>query len=484
MNNAVVSFADLIFHHALARPEKPAIILPDRVATYDMMAQGILRVEGRVKALGLAPGALICLSFNNPIRHLIVGAALFRLGHPVISAEKPQDILSLQLPIAAFLHETGVPFMPGQRQAVVDDTWFAGERRPLVASPPKGFADERMIGCVALSSGTTGRPKAISLTVKAFQLWVMNYFSTLGLGTWDRLVLLIGLNSSWGYTIAAHALFAGRTLLFAANPRETLHLVSVYGVDAMAATTVQLREILRQETKEPTPCTSLRTILTGGGLASRAMIADARARLCSTIVNLYGSTEAGGTAFANFDRLMETEGATGFVAPWAEVGIVDADGKVLPVGNDGILRIRATCQGAPYPPGADNPSFRDGWFYPGDRGRITPDGLMIVNGRTSDVINVGGHKLAPEVIEDILRGHPAVAEVAAFGNMGASGIEEISVALVTSKAVADRELIVWCAERNLPLTRVCIVDAMPKTESGKINRELLKRRVFEPGART
>src|ERR1700690_1047783 len=272
MSNAVVSFADLIFHHALSRPDKPAVILPDRVATYDMMAQGILRVEARVKTFGLPSGTLVCLSFNNPIRHLIVGAALFRLGHPVISAAGPADLQALELPIGAFLHEAGVPFMSGQRQSVVDDAWFAGERQPLTASPPNGFADDQKICCVALSSGTTGRPKAISLTLKAFQQWVMNYYSTIGLGTWERLVLLVGLNSSWGFTIAAHGLFGGRTLLFAANPRETLHVVGVYGADALAATTIQLREILRQQTKEPMPCTSLRTVLTGGGLASRAMI--------------------------------------------------------------------------------------------------------------------------------------------------------------------------------------------------------------------
>ena len=484
MGNAIVSFVDLIFHHALSRPDKPAVILADRVATYDMMAQGILRAEARIKALGLAPGALVCLSFENPIRHLIVGAALFRLGHPVISAGQPNELLALRLPIGAFLHEVGVPFLPGQLQSVVDDTWFAGERQFLAASPPKGFVDDQMICCVALSSGTTGRPKAISLTLKAFQQWVMNYYSTIGLGVWERLVLLIGLNSSWGFTIAAHALFGGRTLAFAANPREALHLIGVYGADALAATTIQLREIVRQQTNEPMPCTSLRTVLTGGGLASRAMIADARARLCSSIVNLYGSTEAGGTAFATVDRLTGIEGATGYVAPWAEVEIVDSDGKALPAGTDGVLRIRATCQGAPYPPGADDPSFRDGWFYPGDRGRIASDGLMVLSGRTSDVINVGGLKLAPEVIEDVLGTHPAVTGVAAFGNPGDSGIEEISVALSLSRPVAERHLIEWCAERGIPLTRVFILEALPKTSSGKIHRDLLKRQLLASDPQT
>jgi acyl-coenzyme A synthetase/AMP-(fatty) acid ligase len=475
---SVVSFVDLIFHHALSQPEKPAIILPDRVVTYDMMAQGILRVDDRIAALGLPAGGLVSLSFDSPIRHLIVGSALFRLGHPIVSVTRPDQLAPLQLPVVAVMHEAGVAFIPGQRHVLVDDAWFAGERRPLAASPPKGFADERSICCVALSSGTTGHPKAISLTVKAFQQSVMNYYSTLGLGMWQRLLLLIGLNSYWGYTLAAHALFAGRTLTFAANARESLHMIAVYGADALAATSVQLRELLKQQTREPMPCGSLRTILTGGGLASPEMIADARARLCSSIVNLYGSTEAGGTAFAPCDRL-DSEGATGFVAPWAEVEVVDARGNTVPLGTDGMLRIRATCQGAPYPPGTENASFRGGWFYPGDLGRIMPDGLLVLSGRTSEVINVGGYKVAPEAIEETLLRHSAVAEAAAFGSMGAGGIEEISVALVANRPVAEQHLIEWCAARGVPLSRAFFLDALPKTASGKIDRDLLKRTLLD-----
>jgi acyl-CoA synthetase (AMP-forming)/AMP-acid ligase II len=479
----VVSFVDLIFHHALSQPEKPAIILPDRVVTYDMMAQGILCAEDKIRALALAPGALVCLSLDSPIRQMIIGAALFRLGHPVLLAPKPGSVDALRLPIGAYLHDPGELLIPGKRQAAVDENWFVGERRSVSSSPPKGFAHDQAICCVALSSGTTGRPKAISLTVKAFQQWVMNYYSTIGLGTWRRLLLVIGMSTSWGFTIAAHALFGGRTLIFAANPREVLHMISVYGADAMAATTVQLREIVRQQAKEPLPTGSLSVILTGGGLASRALIAEARASLCSLIVNLLGSTEAGGTAFATVDRLMEIEGATGYVAPWAELEIVDSADKPVPVGSEGIVRIRATCQGAPYPPerAAENTSFRGGWFYPGDLGRYGENGLLILTGRTSEIINVGGLKLAPEVVEETLRKHPAVTDVAAFGNMGDGGIEEIFVALVANRPVADDHLIGWCAERGLPLKRVFFVEALPKTPSGKIHRDLLKRQLLGEG---
>jgi acyl-coenzyme A synthetase/AMP-(fatty) acid ligase len=477
---SVVSFADLIFHHALTRPEKPAIILPDRVVTYDMVAQGVLRAEQRIRALAPAPGVLVCLSIESPIRQMILGAALFRLGHPVVGAAKLADIAASQLPVGLYLHGPGVPFIPGQRQAVVEDEWFAGERQALMASPSKGFTDDQQICCVALSSGTTGRPKAISLTIKAFQQWVMNYYSIIGLGSWERLLLLVGLTSSWGFSLAAHALHAGRTLVFAANPRESLHMIGVYSVDAMVATSMQLREIVQEQARAPVPTSSLRAIMTGGGLLSRSMIAEARARLCSSIVNLYGSSEAGATAFATTDRLTGVEGATGFVAPWAEVEIVDAGDNAQASGTDGIIRIRATCLGAPFPPGADNPNFRNGWFYPGDLGRIGADGLMILSGRTSDLINVGGLKLAPEIVEDTLRKHPAVTEVAVFGSMGASGIEEISVALVAGRPVAESHLVEWCAERGLPLTRIFFIDKLPMTESGKVHRELLKQQLLKP----
>ena len=103
-------------------------------------------------------------------------------------------------------------------------------------------------------------------------------------------------------------------------------------------------------------------------------------------------------------RLSEA-GAVGFVAPWAEVQAVDEAGRVLPAGSDGVLRIRADCQGRPFleKGGSGDDNFRDGWFYPGDVGRVGADGMLSVLGRVSDIINAGGTKMAPELIEDAVR---------------------------------------------------------------------------------
>ncbi len=474
MSTAPRTFADFILHHALTRPEKPAIILADRVVTYVMMAQGILRVEERIRGLCLSPHELVCIAIESPIRHMIVAAALFRLGHPVMSVAKVADIVPLRLPVDIFLQSAPESLIAGKRQIMVDDEWFAGERRPIMSVPAAGFESDQSICRVDLSSGTTGRPKALSLTVKAFHEWVANFYTAIGLGSWDRILILPGLTSSWGFTMAAHALAAGRTMLRAVTPRDCLQMIAVYGADALVASTQQLRELVRAQTQAPIPCPSLRAVMTAGGLMSRALLLEARAKICNSIVNQYGSSEAGSTAYAMADQLTEIEGATGYVVPGAQVEVVGENHERLPSGTEGIVRIRASWQAQPYPPGAAS-EFSDGWFYPGDRGRLTPDGLLILAGRTSEVINAGGLKLAPDVIEEILLGHPTIAEAGAFGSMGTSGIEEICVAIVPRAPLSEQHIIEWCAERNLPVTRVFLVETLPKTALGKIQRSELKR---------
>lgn len=475
-----ITFADLILHHALMQPEKPAMVLADRVVTYGMVAQGMLRVERRVRALALKPGAVICITLDSPIRHLIVAAALFRMGHPTMSASRTVDVVQLSLPIAAFVESPGAPLIPGQRHIVVTDDWFEGEPELFSPRPAGGFADDQTICRVELSSGTTGRPKPVSLSLAALNASIGHLYQTAHQGCWDRLLCLPGLTNNWGFTLATHALWAGKTLLFADTPRGSLQMIALYGVDLLAASSQQLRELVREQMNAPIPCHSLRAVLTGGGLLSQALITDARARICNVIINQYGSTEGGITAYATTDRLSGIEGATGYVAPWAAVEVVDEADRVLLPDAEGILRIRGIGHGAPF--GLERPDsrfgFHDGWFYPGDRGRVRADGFLIVSGRSSEIINVGGLKIAPEIIEDLLVGHPSVQEAAAFGARGEGGIEEIVLAIVPKGSLDSHQLINWCAARNVPVARVFSVDTLPKTTLGKINRDLLRQRLL------
>ena len=69
--------------------------------------------------------------------------------------------------------------------------------------------------------------------------------------------------------------------------------------------------------------------------------------------------------------------------------------------------------------------------------------------------------------------------MAAFGGIGKAGIEQITIAVVANRPIADSAIVAWCAERNLPIARVVFVKELPKTATGKIHRDLLKRQLAE-----
>ena len=79
--------------------------------------------------------------------------------------------------------------------------------------------------------------------------------------------------------------------------------------------------------------------------------------------------------------------------------------------------------------------FRDGWFYPGDIGRVTEHGMMVVSGREKNIIDLGGHKISPETVEAALMSYPGVSFAVAFGVPNALGIEEVWAAVTGSAAL-------------------------------------------------
>jgi acyl-coenzyme A synthetase/AMP-(fatty) acid ligase len=207
------------------------------------------------------------------------------------------------------------------------------------------------------------------------------------------------------------------------------------------------------------------------------LLNEARAWLCSRTIVHYGATETGPIASTPADLLMEEEGATGFPLPGATIEVVDAEDRLAPSETVGLVRVRTLAMGEPYPPRPkdEHPSLRGGSFYPGDRGRLTKEGMLILEGRASEIINTGGVKRAPELIEELVLRHPNVAEAAAFGAVGADGIEEVNLAVVTRAAIAEKALINWCAARGLEVARVFAVESLPRTQMGKIRRDEVKR---------
>jgi acyl-CoA synthetase (AMP-forming)/AMP-acid ligase II len=157
---------------------------------------------------------------------------------------------------------------------------------------------------------------------------------------------------------------------------------------------------------------------------------------------------------------------------------MDAGGHLLKAGERGEVVIRGAnvTRGYEDSPEANAASFIDGWFRTGDQGYLDEDGYLLLTGRLKEMINRGGEKIAPREIDEVLLGHPAVAEAVAFGTPHPTWGEEVAAAVVLKSDASEADLIAYCRERMADFKRpkqIHITTAIPRTATGKIQRRVV-----------
>jgi acyl-CoA synthetase (AMP-forming)/AMP-acid ligase II len=183
-------------------------------------------------------------------------------------------------------------------------------------------------------------------------------------------------------------------------------------------------------------------------------------------------------ATAPYQQIAGIDGAVGYLAPGTIVQAVDERDRALAPGETGIIRIRGEYCVAGYvgnPAGSDQ-TFRNGWFYPGDIGNVTADQLLVITGRQTAVINVGGNKMNPETIERVLLVHPGVEQAGALGVANALGIEEVWAAIVAVPSLDEAGLHRHCQAQLPDLyvpRRFVRVSELPRNAAGKLDRRRL-----------
>ena len=165
------------------------------------------------------------------------------------------------------------------------------------------------------------------------------------------------------------------------------------------------------------------------------------------------------------------------VAAGPEVAIMNEGGDLLQTGSTGEIVIRGpnVTSGYARNPEANAEAFQDGWFRTGDQGVFDEEGYLRITGRLKEIINRGGEKISPREVDEVLLGHPAVAQAVAFAVPHDKLGEEVAAAVVLCEGaeVAEREIRTYASERiadfKVPRT-VLIVDEIPKGPTGKLQR--------------
>ena len=469
-------FEQLIAHHARIRPDALAVIAPDRLLTFRQFDADIAALESLLAVRAPLEG-VVGVAIANPIDHWVTVFALSRLGYATLSfastATAPADQQALAAGIAWVVSDAPLR-VSGARVVVLGPHWRAeavGCPRPVRGGALSG-AD---LARVTVSSGSTGKPKLIGLSRDILDLRLRNapLLGPLGGG---RLLSLIGIDNWAGFFSPLLSWATSGAVIFPGRDPRWAELLVHSRPELLIASPMHLAVIMRSLPPTFTPYGLFRVIVAGGAMPV-VLAQHIRAQLTPDLFICYASTECGFSSYGAVSSFPTTSGAAGYTLPWAEVEVVDDADRPLPPGEIGAIRARGAEAVSGYYQAEDaGGDFRNGWFYPGDLGALSTEGLLTIAGRTGEVMNCGGVKIAPLAVEDALLRCPGVRDAAAVAVSRPDGFDRPVAAVV----VGDGFDLSQAQEAIRPLGHdiaVIVVDAIPRTPGlAKIVREAVREK--------
>ncbi|MDB5570985.1 MAG: hypothetical protein JWN93_2168 [Hyphomicrobiales bacterium] len=460
-----VFVTDLIDFWARCQPLHPAVVLPNSVITYGALSRAVGGARARIKALGLDPGRPVAVCVDHPGKMLAVALALMSAGYVAAPVNRSHLPHLKAAGVSALLHMEG-PGEASVRNVRVADDWFT-------APPAPGAAAGGQRRAIFFTSGSTGVPKATVFDFVAQSDWYAYYTSIVSGVSWSRAVILPGLGSGYGFRASCMALMQGRAACYANAPAAVYGLLSNFRAELIIASTQQAAELIRFDDPSPGALDHLAAVWIGGAVLHPDLLRGLRAKLCRRVVSVYGSTEGSIPAFApDMLAIEHIEGAVGFIAPWADVEVVSDDQTPLPPAQEGAIRYRTRAHAAAL---GERPAS-DAWFYPGDLGRITPEGVLCIAGRTDDRLNLGGVKVSADQLDLLLRAHPDVEDGAVCALPGADGVDRLWAGARLAPGVDPEALRAHLQAEvfKLPLAGLKPIAAVPRTAEGKTMRNQLR----------
>ncbi|MDP3890001.1 class I adenylate-forming enzyme family protein [Nocardioides sp.] len=451
----------------------------DRVATYVRNGPELALLLFGVWKLGAIPVTISSLYNAFELAESLTKTTPVLL---VVDDAKP-DV------VAQAVSDTGVPAraLAGGLEIAAPLDWIAG------ADVPCAEVDGDDEACIVFTGGTSGRPKAVSVTHAGIR------------GSLERLAK-VSTGRAEGHSadaggsapnlIALPLFHSGgqHSLLFAFHVGRSCVVWERFGVDRLRVLMERFRfdnffflptmlfDIVHAE--EDLPFEGVKSVLVAGQALSWTVRKAFEERYRVPILMNYGSTESGhiaGWTGRDMKAGMWKPGSAGRVYPGVELEIRDDDGTALPQGESGEIVVRSEMtRGYVDDAAASLELVRDGWVHTGDMGYVDQDGVLFLVGRKRDMIKCGGFQVWPEEIEDELRAHPLVHDVRVVGAPD-DRLGEIPTALVVraaddtvSDAALAEQIVALARERLAHFKaprRVEFVPELARSETGKIKRD-------------
>ena len=514
-----LSVHDLLDRWSAEEPDKALVRCGDRTLSYSQVKHQAEALAAGLSHLGIEAGDRVAIDLPNGHEFVISALASAKLGAAIVPlnpaysphelqfmlrnseaaalvvAERFEGLDNLELFERMQFNLPDLQYMVtvGEEDLWYDDRIFqfedllsSGEGRSV---PDVSIDPAEDVYAILYTAGTTGKPKGVMLTHSNVVQDNAAVARALEMSEEDVVVIPVPMFNMFGLGALVSALSVGATTvtLDKFDPVAALELAAESGATVLHGVPTMFVMQLRSRAVDRLDLKKLRTGMIGGAPVQDHLAREIRERLVPELEIAYGLTETAPVVSMTrrSDPPEKRNQTVGRLLEGVEARVLDDDGAELPVESIGELAIRGfnVLKGYYRQPDETARAFtEDGFFRTGDLGMIDEDGYLHIIGRKTDTIIRGGYSIYPREIEDPLRLHPAVSEVAVVGVEDEVLGELICACILPEEGaiITGEEIKGFCVDKvaqyKVP-DLVRFVDSFPMTGSGKIRRVELARMV-------
>jgi len=496
-----VSLLARLARRVAQQPSAEALVHGAERLTYGDLWSAIGSASTQLRALRMPRGARIGLLLENSPCY----AACYYAVHAVGGVVVPLNPAARATEIAGHLNHcaasalivaAGHPELDALRIAAPDvqvldaEALCSGGARVAFTEPvPEAPA------CIIYTSGTTGRPKGVTLSHRNLDINTRSILAYLPLSPADCLVNVLPFHYAYGNSVLHTHLIAGARLVLDRSmvyPRGVLQAMEAERASGFSGVPSTFAVLLSRADPAAHDLRSLRYLTQAGGAMSTHLAQRVRQAFpAAKLFVMYGQTEASARlAYLPPERLDDKPGSVGIAIPGVELKIHDEHGREVARDVTGEIWARGENIMLGYwnDPDATRQVLEHGWLKTGDLAHRDRDGYIYIDGRRSEMIKCGAHRISPQEVEEVIAQLDGVDDVACTG-IPDELLGQVVKAVIVLRAGGNLSLKAvqrHCRERLPPYKvprAIAFAEVLPRTASGKVQRYLLRDNDHTKGER-
>lgn len=464
-----------IFDRSRSEPDRPAMMANGLAYSSAQVARGILAAEAMIKSFHLKPDDRIGIAVRELGKAWLFILAAEKMGH--LATALPSESTAGQIGlkgIGLWIADRHVrQSWTGPTMWIEDDTKLGFDPQTDLSQRVDDPTHE--VRFVLYSSGTTGVYKRIASRGPTRDARIASAVAEgREADTKRHYIGDFGPWTAYGYMQVIRGFSVGSLVVFEQRLEPWRAILAHRPTDFFVTPGTALRFL--KMLPPDFPRQDDMSVSVSGGALTPGLLDALQGRLTRKIVQSYGATEAGlvaRTPIYGPDDLLDHA-----LLDTAEIQAVDQNHQPLPLGQEGILRVRRPHMAPGYfeDPVSTAEHFRDGWFYPGDIGVISTEKTFRLTGRATEVINANGSKIAPGPIEDRLRAKWHCDDVAVLSQAHTGSRDSLHIFVVRPRHLNDGVAKDTLKPLAPAFSRIQVhhVPFIPRTTTGKIQYRLLR----------